>query len=186
MCDFIAKRTGKKCHLPPTSSGRCKRHTGASIWYTKEQADLAGVSYPCCVNKVQQPNALPQTKKEPKECCVCMEETSVVDLVVCSHDICKQCLDKLERRLCPVCRVKLTDYNEDVDKEMARKQREDVDSIASEQLATRLMQEAFQEAILRVIESIRNSGRQEVARYLSSLRPRDRIRFLLAATRNGW
>lgn len=52
-----------------------------------------------------------------EECCVCLNKRILVPLGVCTHSICQGCCNKLERRLCPMCRTPLADYDEEKDKE---------------------------------------------------------------------
>jgi len=190
VCDFIAKRTGKRCGLPPTASGRCKRHTGVAIWYTKEQAEKQGVSYPTLTTKIDSPiptnaNIIANTS-QVGECCVCLEECMLVNLDVCTHKLCRECLDKLERRHCPMCRTNLKDYNKEVDVEVAKHQRAEVEEEVSIQLARKMVEEQFKIAIERVVTHLELTGRVELARYLRSLPPQARRRFITVAARGGW
>jgi hypothetical protein len=40
-----------------------------------------------------------------KECCVCLIENQ--EYTACSHNLCRTCNAKLERRNCPICRKKI-------------------------------------------------------------------------------
>jgi hypothetical protein len=42
------------------------------------------------------------------ECCVCLEENvRVIDRTACRHYVCRDCISKLPRPICPMCRAPL-------------------------------------------------------------------------------
>lgn len=51
------------------------------------------------------------TRKDPSECCVCMEPT--FQKTKCGHSICRRCTYKLTELICPLCRAEMEEENED-------------------------------------------------------------------------
>ena len=42
-----------------------------------------------------------------EECCVCLEE-NIIQKTYCGHSVCNECINKLDKNLCPMCRRDVT------------------------------------------------------------------------------
>ena len=98
-CEYRLRSVDRNCLRRAKADGRCTQHHGKPTWWLEE------------VKK-------PETVAKLEECAICFESKILVVLKDCKHSMCQNCINHLERRLCPFCRVPLTDYNKQKDDEI--------------------------------------------------------------------